>query len=268
MLLRTIFLIVALSCADSARAAEPTVDVMILGSYHFGNPGMDTNNVNVDSVLTASKQGELAAVAKALLAFRPTRVMVEMQSDAPDLAAKGYPQFKLADLTTDANEIVQIGFRVANLAGLKTVEAIDEQTSAGEPDYYPYDKLQAAATKFGQTARIDAGNAPVRAWIAKFEQDQKTRSVAELLIRVNVDPIYTTMTGYYGWLAVGNTVDQAGTELNAAWYLRNAKIFAKLMHVARPGDRVLVVYGAGHGYWLRHFATSVPGYRSIDPSPI
>jgi len=32
------------------------------------------------------------------------------------------------------------------------------------------------------------------------------------------------------------------------------------MHVAKPGDRVLAVYGGGHGFWLRHFASLTPGY--------
>ena len=35
----------------------------------------------------------------------------------------------------------------------------------------------------------------------------------------------------------------------------------------RPGARVLVVYGAGHGYWLRHFARETPGYRLVDVRP-
>jgi hypothetical protein len=51
------------------------------------------------------------------------------------------------------------------------------------------------------------------------------------------------------------------------WYLRNAKIFGKLMTVTNPGDRVLVVYGSGHNYWLRHFATETPGFRNVDPRP-
>ncbi|WP_298193729.1 DUF5694 domain-containing protein [Novosphingobium sp.] len=257
----------AVAFGTTASAAEPGVDVMVLGAYHFGNPGLDTNNIKVDSVLTPDKQAQLDAVAKALLVFKPTRVMVEMQSTAPDLATTAYAQFKTADLKSDANEITQIGFRIANLAGLKTVEGIDEQSGPGEPDYYPYDKLQDAAAKFGQNNLIDATNEPIKKWLSQFEKDQKTRTVAELLIRVNTDPIYVDMSSYYSWLLVGDNDSQAGADLNAAWYLRNAKIFSKLMHVARPGDRVLVVYGAGHGYWLKHFATSVPGYRYVDPVP-
>ena len=35
----------------------------------------------------------------------------------------------------------------------------------------------------------------------------------------------------------------------------------------KPGDRVLIVFGAGHGYWLRHFASETPGYRNVDVRP-
>jgi Family of unknown function (DUF5694) len=257
----------ALIAASAAGAAERPIEVMVLGSYHFGNPGLDTNNIKVDSVLTPPKQAELEAVAKALMAFRPTKVMVEMQSVAPDLAASAYTNFTPADLKTAANETDQLGFRIARMAGLDVVNAIDEQPGEGEPDYYPYDKLQSAAKTFGQTAIIEGANAPLKRWLSQFEADQKTSSVAELLIRVNSDPLYAAMDSYYAFLPIGDFDNQAGADLNAAWYLRNAKIFGKLMHLAQPGDRVLVVYGAGHGYWLRHFANTVPGYRSIDPIP-
>ena len=77
----------------------------------------------------------------------------------------------------------------------------------------------------------------------------------------------TGIGAYYSILPVGDADAQPGADLNAMWYLRNAKIFGKLMQVAKPGDRVLVVYGSGHSYWLRHFASEVPGYRNVDPLP-
>jgi len=68
------------------------------------------------------------------------------------------------------------------------------------------------------------------------------------------------MDFYYGMLAIGDKDMQTKADLNTCWYLRNAKIFGKLMHVAKPGDRALAVYGGGHGFWLRHFASLTPGY--------
>jgi Family of unknown function (DUF5694) len=257
----------AIMLAAPAVAAPP-VEVMVLGAYHFGNPGLDLNNVKVDSVLTPRRQAELEKVAKAIGAFKPTHVMVEMQSDAPDLAIAEYSRFDDAMLAKDANEIVQIGYRIARNAGLKTVNGIDEQPKDGEPDYFPFDKVQEAASKFGQSKALEASNTAVAAEGKAFEADLPTHSVGQMLTRVNTRG--TPMTGmdsYYSILTIGDHDNQAGADLNAAWYLRNAKIFGKLMSLVKPGDRVLVVYGAGHGYWLRHFASETPGFRFVDPLP-
>lgn len=258
----------SLALSVPACAAEPPVEVMVLGVYHFGNPGLDVNNIKVESVLTPEKQRQIDAVAQALLRFRPTRVMVEMESKAPDLTVAEYANFTPAKLLTEANEIEQIGFRIARLANLPTVNGIDEQPATGEPDYFPYDKLQEAAQKFGQQALLDGPNATLKQVLGKFEGDQKTTSVAELLVRMNTDPVLAGMDAYYTWLRIGDHDNQAGADLNAMWYLRNAKIWGKLLSVAKPGDRVLVIYGAGHGYWLRHFASATPGVVSVDPVPL
>lgn len=257
----------AILLAVPAMAAPP-VEVMVLGAYHFGNPGLDLNNVKVDSVLTPRRQAELERVAQAIGAFKPTHVMVEMQSVAPDLAIAEFTRFDDAMLAKDANEIVQIGYRIARNIGLRTVNGIDEQPKDGEPDYFPFDKVQDAAGKFGQTAQLAASNTAPAAAAKAFEADLATHSVGQMLTRMNTPR--TAMTGmdsYYSILPIGDHDNQAGADLNAAWYLRNAKIFGKLMSLVKPGDRVLVVYGSGHGYWLRHFASETPGFRFVDPRP-
>ena len=268
MLKAAVTLIAGLVAFPAIAAPERPVEVMVLGAYHFGNPGQDVHNIKVDSVLVPKRQAELDAVARALLTFKPTRVMVEDTSDAPGFAYDQYASFTPAMLQTKANERIQIGFRIAKMAGLKTVEAIDEQPGEGEPDYFPYDKLTAAAAKFGQTPIMDAADAPLRAEMKRFEADQKTQSVGQMLIRENdAKEVKENAGWYYKMLAIGDANNQAGADLNAMWYLRNAKIFAKLMHAATPGDRVLVIYGSGHNYWLRHFASETPGYRFVDPVP-
>ena len=39
----------------------------------------------------------------------------------------------------------------------------------------------------------------------------------------------------------------------------------KQMEIAQPGDRVLVVFGSGHAFWLRHFVQNTPGFQLIEP---
>lgn len=271
-LMRAAVLAFGVSAAMAQAAAPEPVQVMVLGSYHFGNPGLDTNNMQADSVLTPVRQQELDRVARALLRFRPTHVMVEMQSKAADLSIGEYRRFDAAMLAKDANEIVQIGYRTAKLAGLKAVQGIDEQTGEGEPDYYPYDKVQETAARFGQSKQLEDLNAPSAAGLKAFEASQKTSSVGQLLQRVNEPAgLWGNNDSYYGMLTIGDNDTQTGADLNAMWYLRNAKIFSKLMHIAKPGGkepaRVLVVYGGGHGFWLRHFAQYTAGYRNVDVLP-
>lgn len=265
---------IAMMTAAAAAVATPTapaqepVQVMVLGSYHFDNPGRDVVNIKADDVRTPKRQRELAALADAIATFRPTRVVVERQRPGPDYDVKDYAAFTPAVLGKDPDETVQLGFRIAARAGLKSVQGIDEQPQGDEPDYFPFDKLQAYAKSAGEEARLDAVFAPLKLEAKAAEARQRTETIPQLLLPYNDEKTPTAGQAIsYGMLGFGNGDRQPGADLNAMWYLRNAKIFAKLMNVATPGDRVLVVYGAGHGYWLRHFASTVPGYVSVDVQP-
>ena len=259
----------AMATASASEAAEPApVEVMVLGTYHFDNPGRDLNNIAADDVTTPKRQAELEALAGSLAAFRPTKIMVERQSDSPDLVDDRFAAFTPAALASERNETVQIGYRLARRLGLDRVHAIDEQPGPGEPDYFPFDKVAEFAAANGLQDRIDALMAKGAAITRATQTKMATASIAELLIDHN-DPERpaSRIDLYYGLLAIGDAQRQPGADLNAMWYLRNAKIFAKLVKAAAPGERILVVYGSGHNYWLRHFASSTPGFRNVDPLP-
>jgi len=131
---------------------------------------------------------------------------------------------------------------------------------------FPYDKLQAFASKTpAGKAKLAALDGQVERSIAEFNTRQKTATTAALLAWYN-DPakIRADQSFYYGTLAFGDAKAQPGAELNAGWYARNARIFAKLVQVARPGDRVVVMFGAGHAFWLRHFVETTPGFQLVE----
>jgi hypothetical protein len=253
--------------AARARAEEPAaVQVMILGTYHLSNPKHDLHNMTADDVTTPRRQAELAALAARIERFKPTRVAVEAMVMAPDFKDARYRAFKPADLRKDRNEIIQIGFRVAYDLKLADVYGIDEESDT--VDYFPYGKLKAFAERVGgaPAATLAAANQKIEAEVQEMSAAQQTRSIGDLLIRMN-DPARckSDFEGfYYRVLPFGDSTSQPGAELNAAWYLRNAKIFAKLTQIARPGDRVVVVFGAGHAYWLRHFVASTPGFQLVE----
>ncbi|QYC10907.1 DUF5694 domain-containing protein [Brevundimonas nasdae] len=261
--------------AASAQSAPPSaapepVQVMIVGAFHFDNPGQDLNNVVVDPVTTPQKQAELEAVAEGLRRFRPTAVALErVAADKTTLLDQVYPSFQPSMLLTHADERYQIGYRLANLEGLSRVYAIDEQPEEGGRDYFPFEKVQAWFTARHREAEFATLNAPVAAYAAELSERQKHETLGQLLAEDSSPdhPISGNMDIYYGLLKFGDGAEQPGAELNAGWYERNAKIFTKLMAVARPGDRIVVVFGAGHGYWLRHFVQNTPGYQLVEAVP-
>lgn len=258
----------AISALFAAPAAAEPVHVMVLGTYHFDNPGQDLNNVKADDVLKPRRQAELDALASALATFKPTKIMVERVARTPDLIDPHFTSFAPDELRKQRDERYQIGYRIAHLLKLDRVYAIDEQPEKGEPDYFPFGAVAQYAQTNGMGERLEKIMATPAAETRAFEDRQRTSSIPELLLHSN-DPtgFYSSIGGYYETLAIGDTDRQPGADLNAMWYLRNAKIFAKLMTVAQPGDRVLVVYGTGHNYWLRHFARETPGFKNVDPRP-
>ena len=262
----------ALAVARSAPDAVPEpVRVMIVGSYHFDNPGQDLNNARIAPVTTPEKQAQLAAISERLARFQPTAVAVERIAADPDtLLDQVYPRFDPAMLASNPDERVQIGYRLASRLGLTRVYAIDEQSD--DKDYFPFQPILDWWEAHDQSDAFARLNAPIAEATAGLERRQHTDSIGDILADMN-DPNDALngpagqSTFYYGVLKVGDGRSQPGAALNAGWYERNARIFAKLAAVARPGDRIVVVYGAGHNYWLRHFVTMTPGFVLEEASP-
>lgn len=244
--------------------AEP-IRVMILGVYHFSNPNRDLHDVKADNMLAPKRQEELADLANRLARFAPTKVAVEATPKRPDFVDARYEKFTAADLTKDPNETVQIGYRLAKQLGHKAVYDIDEQSKT--IDYFPWGPVEEFAKAHGQTGVLEKLHAGMEANIAAVEAMQKSQSVRLALALVNepASILRENAIFYYTGLTLADQQSQPGAELNAMWYMRNAKIFAKLTQVAKRGDRVVVVVGSGHCFWLRHFVEHTPGYQLVEP---
>lgn len=248
-----------LAAPAQAQSDEP-VTVMVLGTYHFGNPGMDLNNMEADDVLSDRRQAELAMLNTVLLEFQPTVIALESQA-APPYRDTSYETFTLEQLGEVREEAVQIGYRLAHSAGVERVYSIDEQPAADEPDYFPFGAVAAHAEATGRMAELQA-IADMSDMVAAFETAQRTASIPELLVMSNDDEGMDQF--YWDIIAFGDGETQPGADLAAGWFLRNAKIFNKLQQVTQPGDRVVVIYGSGHNHWLRELVDRASGYE-LEP---
>lgn len=250
-----------------AQTPEPEpIEVIVLGTYHLGNPGQDLHNARIDPVTTQAKQAELEAVAEALARFRPTAIAVErVAQDQADMLDHRYPAFTPADLLTVPDERVQIGYRLAHRLGLERVYAIDEQDREGQPSWFPFEDVQSWAEANGRSPALAAMHEQVATMIGEMETRQRANTVGSVLRWMNTpESAASGQTFYTALLSFGAGDAQPGAILNGRWYTRNALIFARLMQAAQPGDRIVVIYGAGHSYWLREFVRSTPGFRLVE----
>ena len=245
--------------AEEAKPEEP-VRVMFVGAYHFGNPGLDLNNAKVDDVLKPARQNELEALAASLVTFNPTVIAVE-RTGKPPYTDPGFAKFTPNALKQIRNEREQIGYRIAHAANVKRVYAIDEQPGEGEPDYFPFGVVLAQAKENGEAGRL-MQMADFKPLLESFELKQKTQTIPELLMFWNGDTIPDDF--YWNIITFGKGEEQSGAELASYWFMRNAKIFNKLVQTTKPGDRVIVVYGNGHGPWLRTMIEKTQGYE-LEP---
>lgn len=278
-LLKTLAVIAALVAAPvlaedapgsqtATDGAPAPVQIMILGMYHFANPGLDVVKFNVDDVLAPKRQAEIAELVNSLADWAPTKIAVESEASPPTLALSAFSQTD-ALLKTTRNESVQIGFRLARQLGHEAVYGYDERSGEGEPDYFPMGEVQAFADANGMTDDLAAMFAEVGAMATKQQEQLARQSIAESLFEHNDGKALALMHDrlYYALLRFGDGNKQPGAELNAYWYMRNAKMFAKIAMVAKPGDRVIVIAGSGHATWLRHFAEHVPGFELVEAMP-
>jgi hypothetical protein len=258
---RVVCLLAALAApaAPAAPVVQP-VEVLVLGTYHFANPGLDVANVKVDDVLAPKRQVQVQAVVAGLTAFRPTRVVVEARADKlPGAALPRYRAYLAGQGTDDRNEVVQIGYRLAREAGLADVQGIDVDGS------FPFEAVQDWAQAHGQAPAFQSGLDAINVRVKQIEAQQRDGGVSLALRELNrPDVIAADHSWYMNTLRYGQGAEQPGAALVGSWYARNIAICARLVQLTKPGERVVVLYGSGHSFLLRHCVQTQPGWRLVE----
>jgi len=256
MTFRKVLFAAALAALPACTQAAEPVSVMIVGTFHMSNPAHDLHNVQVDDVLAPKRQAELAAIGDALAKFQPTMVAVEWPADITD---QRYDSFLKGALAPSRNEVVQLGFRLAKTAGLKSVAGIDVDGD------FPYEPVMNYANTHGMGSLLADANAEIETFTQTMNGKLKTGTLGGALRTVNDPALLGRGNGFYRtMLKVGGGSDQPGAELFTQWSRRNTLICANLLQRAGPGDRVVVFYGYGHAFLLRQCASETPGYRLVE----
>jgi hypothetical protein len=245
----------------AAYAGEPispmAVLVMIVGDFHMSNPDRDLHNVQSDDMLAPTRQAEIAAAVAGLARFQPTEVDVEWDADA---VAQRYDAYVKGALPPSRNEVVQLGFRLAQASGA-SVHGVDVEGD------FPYDAVQAYAKAHGEDDVLAAANAKIESFVQRQDALLKTGTVSQALRWLNDPALAADGNAFYRTtLKIGGGKEQPGADLLTAWYKRNFRICANIVQLAKPGDRIVAFFGSGHEFLLRQCASEMPGFRLVEPN--
>ncbi len=242
------------------RRADERPTLLVLGTAHFANPGLDVVNIEVDDVRTTQRQAELDEVVERLAAFEPTHIAVEVSREKQGELDSRYREYLAGRYELDRSEVSQLGLRLAARVGHQRVHAVDwNDYPPGDFDrYYDWGAYLESRGDESALAALTKRNGSVGA--------MGNESVGEWLRRINAsERLAEAHRPYFDIAMVGDEEFHPGANWVGHWYARNFRIFRNLVQLTSgPRDRVLVVYGLGHAYLLRRFATESGAFRVVD----
>ena len=244
------------------QAPLPPAQVLLVGVFHFAGSSSDLVQWKQINVMEDNNQAYLEALCTRLASFNPDVVLLEYNPQKEEAYNRQYRQYLEGSFELSSNEIYQLGFRIAKLAGLDRVHSFDER------------QVQWNSTALFQQMPQMAPDLDrkVKALIKQFsreaQRDHKMFSLQELLQKSN-DPfedrrnkdLYLLTNG----VGAGNSF--IGADAAASWWHRNFRMYANIQKHALPGKRVLVVGGQGHTAILRDFLATDQRTIAIDVQP-
>ena len=272
--MRTISLIVACLILVGSSSAQqldppewpdPPYTLLIVGTFHFKDAGRDDYKPEFDvDVLSPERQRELEELLELLAAYQPTKVAIEQLPSEQGSLDQEYAAFRSGTLELPANEIYQLGFRLADRVGHERLYAVDAKRRFYEPWVDPDEW----AKEHGQMDRLDLGLTALYTRWYRYRDWLKTQmTLREYLLYLNEPASTLRSHGRYliDNFEVGDQDEFPGVDSKTAWYNRNLKIFANLQRIAdREGDRLLLIIGHGHVAILRHAAQASPQFELIE----
>jgi hypothetical protein len=226
---------------DTSASATDTPQVMLLGMFHFANPGRDMVKTRVIDVMAPPNQAWLDGFATRLAAFKPTDVLVECSPTEQGKYDQSFKDYLAGKFELPSNENYQIGFRVAKRASLSRVTCFDEDQVGwdAQPMFDYMDKNEPALKQQIQSIFESMGK--------QMDEEQATLPLAQLLALTN-DPARDALNKslYLRTNAVDAGGGFVGADASASWWHRNFRMYANIQKAAAPGHRVLVLAGQGH----------------------
>jgi len=248
-----------------ARAKLQPIEVVLVGTFHFDDQGLDEYKpTHHFDALAEDRQQQIGKVVGDLAKWAPDLVCVERRPSVQKNVDAGYARFRDGGLRDRKNEIVQIGYRLAARMKHERVHAIDAGGGWLQPRVDPI----AWAKKNGRIGQLmtplQAVGAASRADEDRFVDREDLSTIFRFMNHPRVHEVGHAIYLIGAFHAADGKEFPGPDGFITHWHNRNLRIFANLRRVAKPGQRVVVLFGNGHMPILRHCIRSSPEFRLVE----
>ncbi|MEO6315509.1 MAG: DUF5694 domain-containing protein [Chitinophagaceae bacterium] len=227
----------------AAGAQQQKTKVLLLGCFHFDNPGLDIAQFNNVDALSAKRQQEIKKVLDKLIQFKPDKIFVEVPDGMQAKLDSNLQSYKAGKFVLRATETHQLGYRVAKELGLPGLYAVDYNDAD-----FPFDSLVNAATAANQTGLLDYIKSSIDSLQNVFNASIKTETITEMLLDQNSKAMVDFQVGtYFDFLVAGKPGNHVGSYLTSEWWRRNMIIYENILkRMSGKEEKILVIFGSAH----------------------
>lgn len=229
--------------AIAGNAQQKKTKVLLLGSFHFHNPGLDVAKFENANILSPGRQAEVLEVVQKIKQFRPDKIFIEIPVERQQWLDSSFNKYKAGELKLSASETQQIAYRVAKELNHLGLYAVD-YTEAN----FPFDSLMKSATAAKQFEFLGMVKQAIESVEKDFNESLKTKTVKEILLQQNSPEFIQMGVGiYYEFLIAGEKGNHVGSYLTGEWWRRNMVIYENVLKTLNgKEERILILFGSGH----------------------
>lgn len=267
------FFLLSLAFATTGFAQSKKSDILLLGTFHFDNPGADLAKVRTFDVMTPKVQAELEKVTQKISVFHPDKIFVEWAWDDQaglDELYKAYlggqyEQYVTAKYDKNSrdfylkSEIIQLAFRAGKKTKLTRIHALDYRKVP-----LPFDSVMNAMKAANQTALMQKVQGVTKQIETTQNKKIETYTLTQLLLDTNTNEELAFNKSLYIDLLnrAGKTDNFAGAFLVSEWYRRNLYMYSLVQkNMTAQDSKALILVGSGHAAMIKEFIEADQQFR-------
>ncbi|KAF2330436.1 DUF5694 domain-containing protein [Flavobacterium ginsenosidimutans] len=263
--MQKIILLLAIITLNLTSAQTKKKQILLVGTFHYANPGLDVAQLNNFNIMSENSQKELEIMSEKIKKFGPDKIFVEWEFKKQADLDKFYNKNTDSLFKTNKSEITQLALRTAKKLNHKKLYGMNLYTS------FPYDSLMMAMEKSNQKDLMEKNKAITASFEKKHNEKIRKSSLQEMMLYYNTKQSENENIQWYLEVAnrAGNPDDFTGPSLVSNWYKRNLYMYSLIQKLTENTDnKIMILVGAGHAALIREFITHDPEFELVELSTV